>query len=77
MSDKPTASKQGGWVDYRPDVKILDCTVRDGGLVNDHTFTDDILQSVYQALVAAGIDYMELGYKASQRIYSPSEYGPV
>jgi 4-hydroxy 2-oxovalerate aldolase len=63
------------WVTYRPDIKVLDCTVRDGGLMNDHAFDDGTVRGVYQACVAAGIDYMELGYKASKRIFAPAEYG--
>jgi len=54
---------------------VLDCTVRDGGLMNDHLFGDDLVRAVYQACVDAGIDYMELGYKSSKRIFSAGEYG--
>jgi 4-hydroxy 2-oxovalerate aldolase len=69
------AASHGGWVTYRPDIKVHDCTVRDGGLMNDHKFDDTIVKAVYQACVDAGIDYMELGYKASKKIFSPSEFG--
>jgi len=64
------------WITYRPAIKILDCTVRDGGLINDHKFDDEFVRVVYQTLVSAGVDYMEIGYKASKRIYAPSRYGP-
>jgi 4-hydroxy 2-oxovalerate aldolase len=64
------------WVSYRPEIKVVDVTVRDGGLMNDHRFSDDVVRGVYQACVAAGIDYMEIGYKSSKRIYSRDEYGP-
>lgn len=67
--------EKGGWVGYRPKIKVLDCTIRDGGLMNDHRFDDKIVKTVYQACVEAGIDYMELGYKASKKIFSPSQYG--
>ena len=63
------------WLSYRPEIKILDCTVRDGGLMNNHFFDDDVVKAVYTACVQAGIDYMELGYKASQKIFVPSEFG--
>ena len=66
---------KGSWVTYRPDIKLLDCTIRDGGLVNDHRFDDSVVRAVYETCVAAGIDYMELGYKASKNVYSPDEYG--
>lgn len=67
--------KKGDWVGYRPDIKVLDCTIRDGGLMNDHHFDDKIVKAVYHACLEAGIDYMELGYKASKKIFSPSQYG--
>ncbi|MBN1412678.1 MAG: aldolase catalytic domain-containing protein [Spirochaetales bacterium] len=64
-----------GWIGYRPEIKILDCTIRDGGLMNDHNFDDRFVKSVYKACVDAGIDYMELGYKASKKIFSPTKMG--
>jgi 4-hydroxy 2-oxovalerate aldolase len=75
MMKNSTESPAKRWVTYRPDIKVLDCTVRDGGLMNDHAFDDGTVKGVYQACVAAGIDYMELGYKASKRIFAPAEYG--
>ena len=63
------------WVSYRPEIKIFDCTVRDGGLMSDHHFDDEMVRAVYAACVDGGVDYMELGYKASNRIFAPSEYG--
>jgi 4-hydroxy 2-oxovalerate aldolase len=66
---------QRDWIGYRPQIKVLDCTVRDGGLMNDHQFNDDTVKAVYQACIEAGIDYMELGYKASKKIYAPQQFG--
>jgi len=63
------------WITYRPEIKLLDCTVRDGGLMNNHNFDDAVIRAVYNACVDAGIDYMEIGYKASGKVFSPSEYG--
>jgi 4-hydroxy 2-oxovalerate aldolase len=60
---------------FRPEIKVLDCTVRDGGLINEHLFDDDFVKNVYNALVAAGIDYMEIGYKASKKLFSPTKFG--
>ena len=68
-------SPMGQWVSYRQEIKILDCTIRDGGLMNDHFFDDEIVKAVYSACVAAGIDYMEVGYINSKRIFSPAEHG--
>ena len=64
------------WISYRPEIKLLDCTIRDGGLMNDHNFDDKMVKAVYTSCVEAGIDYMELGYKASKGIFSPTQYGP-
>jgi 4-hydroxy 2-oxovalerate aldolase len=64
-----------GWLGYRPEIKVLDCTIRDGGLMNDHKFGIDFVQSVYAANSAAGVDYMEIGYKASKKIFSREEHG--
>lgn len=63
------------WVAYRPDLKILDCTIRDGGLVTGHHFAEDTVSRIYQTATAAGVDYVELGYKCSKNIYSPDEFG--
>jgi 4-hydroxy 2-oxovalerate aldolase len=63
------------WVSYRSAIKVLDCTVRDGGLMNDHKFSDDVVRAVYNTVCDAGIDYMELGYKASTKIFSPDQFG--
>ena len=67
--------KKGTWLTYRPDIKILDCTIRDGGLMNNCNFEDVFVRAIYQACVESGVDYMEIGYKGSKKLYSPSEYG--
>ena len=72
---KPKESSADRWISYRPEIKILDCTIRDGGLMNNHKFDDAVVKAVYTACVEGGIDYMELGYKASKKIFSPSEHG--
>ena len=68
-------SEIDSWVTYRPQIKIFDCTVRDGGLINNHRFEDAFVRRIYDTCVAAGIDYMELGYKADQKIFAPAEHG--
>ena len=65
----------GKWVSYRPEIKILDCTIRDGGLMNNHCFDDVVVKAVYDACLAAGIDYMEIGYINSRRLFSPDSHG--
>lgn len=60
---------------FREQIKVLDCTIRDGGLINNHYFTDEFVRAVYQALSKSGIDYMEFGYRSSRELYSPDKYG--
>lgn len=69
-------SNKAPWITYRPELTVLDCTIRDGGLVNDSHFSDEIVRAVYDACVAAGIDYMEIGYKNSPQQFPTSRYGP-
>jgi len=63
------------WVSYRPEIKVLDCTIRDGGLMNNSKFSDEVVKGVYDACVASGIDYMEIGYKNSDKIFTTDKYG--
>jgi len=60
---------------YREEIKVLDCTIRDGGLMNDWHFSDEYVKAVYDACVESGIDYMEIGYKSSEKSYSRKEVG--
>ena len=60
---------------FREKIKVLDCTIRDGGLINNHDFDARFVREVYKALSAAGVDYMEIGYKNSKRLFSPKEFG--
>jgi len=61
---------------YRPEIKVIDCTVRDGGLMNKWQFTDKFVKNVYNALCDAGVDYMEIGYLSSEKAFDRKEYGP-
>ncbi len=68
-------AKKGELISFRPDIKVVDCTLRDGGLVNDFYFDDDFVKNLYMANVAAGVEYMEFGYKASKEIFDVKEFG--
>lgn len=57
------------------DVKILDCTIRDGGNVNKCRFDDDFVKAVYKACQLSGTDCMEIGYINSDKFLSRDEYG--
>lgn len=56
--------------------KILDCTIRDGGLVNNWDFSIAFVQDLYRTLSAAGVDYMEVGYKNSPKLLKSGDAGP-
>jgi len=60
---------------FREKIKLLDCTIRDGGLINNHDFDIRFVREVYKGLSAAGVDYMEIGYKNSKRLFSSKEFG--
>jgi 4-hydroxy 2-oxovalerate aldolase len=68
-------SMKAPWITYRPEIKVMDCTVRDGGLINDHCFEDGFVKAVYQTCIAAGIDYMEIGYCASRKMFASGKSG--
>lgn len=67
--------KKGSMLLAREDIKVFDCTIRDGGLVNNYHFTDEFVKAQYEMCVAAGIDYMEIGKNVSPTVMSTQEYG--
>src|SRR4029453_9549799 len=67
--------KTAPWITYRPQLKVLDCTIRDGGLINNHQFTDELVRAVYDTCVEAGLAYIGGGYMASARLHSRSDFG--
>lgn len=44
------------------DIRLLDCTLRDGGYVNDWNFGHDNLVSIFERLVDANMDIIEIGF---------------
>ncbi len=67
--------KEGSLLSVRKDIKVFDCTIRDGGLVNNFHFSDEFVKGVYDTCVAAGIDYMEIGKNNSKTLMSDVEFG--
>ncbi len=61
---------------YRPQITVVDCTIRDGGLMNDSKFPLEMVKDVYKAVSSAGIDIIELGYRNSKKLLDPEKYGP-
>ncbi len=68
-------AQRGTLLSYRPDIKVVDATIRDGGLVNNFYFDDAFIKDLYQTNIKAGVDYMEFGYKASKEIFNVNEFG--
>ena len=60
---------------YREQIKVLDCTIRDGGLMNNHDFDDRFVRAIFKAVSESGIDYMEIGYKNSKNLFPGDKYG--
>ncbi|MGD0283271.1 MAG: aldolase catalytic domain-containing protein [Dissulfurispiraceae bacterium] len=60
---------------FRPQIKVLDCTIRDGGLINKWQFSDELVKKVFQTLSRSGVDYMEIGYKSSEKYFCRIEHG--
>lgn len=67
--------QKGNLMAYRPDIKVLDATIRDGGLVNNFFFTDEFVKALYEANKKAGVDYMEFGYKANKDLFDVNAFG--
>ncbi len=67
--------RKGNLMSIRDDVKVLDATIRDGGLCNNFDFSDEFVTELYKTNVRAGVDYMEFGYKASKTMFDKSQYG--
>jgi 4-hydroxy 2-oxovalerate aldolase len=62
---------------YRKEIKVLDCTIRDGGLINNYQFGSDFVKTVYRAACDSGVDYVELGKKLSESDeYTRGKWGP-
>lgn len=68
--------KVSAMINYRPEIKVVDATLRDGGLVNDFYFAEGFAKALYEANEKAGVDYMEFGYKADKTLFDVNKFGP-
>lgn len=50
-------------------LKLLDCTLRDGGYVNDWQFGHSVITGTYKRLDVAGVDYIEVGFLDDRRAF--------
>lgn len=60
---------------YRESIRVVDATLRDGGLVNDFFFDDDFVNSLYLTNIKSGVDYMEFGYRGDKEMFDPEKFG--
>ena len=63
------------FLNFRDSIKVVDATLRDGGLVNDFYFTDEFVKKLYKTNIEAGVDYMEMGYRASKKVFDETRFG--
>ena len=55
--------------------EILDCTIRDGGYNNNWYFDKKLVREVYRALSKSGIDYIEIGFRGTEKYFEKNKYG--
>ena len=53
-------------------IHLLDCTLRDGGYVNDWNFGHHSITSIYKQLDSAGVEYIEVGFLDERRSFDPN-----
>lgn len=49
------------------EIRLLDCTMRDGGYINDWEFGQNNLISIFERLTDAGVDIVEVGFLDDRR----------
>lgn len=69
------ADRKGNLMTVRNDIRVVDATIRDGGLCNNFEFTDEFVTELYKTNIKSGVDYMEFGYKASKNLFDPKDFG--
>lgn len=50
-------------------ISLLDCTLRDGGYLNDWEFGHDNIVNIFERLVSANVDIIEIGFLNESRTY--------
>ena len=50
-------------------IKLLDCTLRDGGYNNDWEFGQDTLISLFERSVSSGVEFIEVGFIDDRRTF--------
>lgn len=52
-------------------MRLLDCTLRDGGYINDWAFGRENISYLFERLVSSGVDVIEIGFLDQRRQYDP------
>ena len=47
--------------------QLLDCTLRDGGYINDWEFGHANIIEIFERLVSSGVEYIEIGFLDQRR----------
>jgi 4-hydroxy 2-oxovalerate aldolase len=76
LDERVRCCPDGLVTDRRRRIRVLDCTIRDGGICNDWHFDHDTVRRVFHALVASGMDYMEVGYRTKEGVFDRGRVGP-
>lgn len=50
-------------------IRVLDCTLRDGGYCNDWTFGYNNINKIVNGLLEANIDIIECGYISQKKVF--------
>ncbi|KPA17959.1 nucleoid-structuring protein H-NS, partial [Candidatus Magnetomorum sp. HK-1] len=56
-------------------LKILDCTIRDGGYLNNWFFDDKFVTNLVNSLSKSNIDIIEIGWRGTEKYFSKVKYG--
>jgi len=76
LDDRVRCCPDGLMTDRRHNVRVLDATIRDGGCCNAWQFSHDFVGRTFDALLASGVDIMEIGYLTSPGVYDTKSVGP-
>lgn len=60
---------------FTPAIKILECTLRDGGNVNGSRFDEGLARRIVECADGAGADIIEVGYKNSDKFCRRTQFG--
>lgn len=53
-------------------IKLLDCTLRDGGYVNDWDFGYSVINIISNKMIQSGVEVVELGYLSTKNAGNPN-----